>query len=265
MLILMDEHYWKRLWTLFEIAAFYRRAGLRRMEIVPLHVPILKMGIITGIFIGMYTLLVFSYFPFMGQLMKTRVGMVIWGLIIACPSNFGVIWAASAGRSSNEAVKLLQNFRLEDAECFSNDDREAILGLIADWFTDRMSGETDPERLRLLGWHRFETMVRNELAMHVRRAGGGSFEIIQACIFALSVGWLPWYYDQLASPDANLYMIGQQVISSGAYIFLGTPLYAALITLVVSIIGHFERCGRVMTFLIGAFLLGFLDICRTWI
>merc|ERR1712008_106203 len=43
MLILMDEHYWQRLWCVFEVAAFYRRSGRRRMVIVPVHLALLKM------------------------------------------------------------------------------------------------------------------------------------------------------------------------------------------------------------------------------
>ena len=54
MLILMDEHYWKRLWCVFEVAAFYHRAGSQRMEIVPLHVPVLQFAAIISIWAYTY-------------------------------------------------------------------------------------------------------------------------------------------------------------------------------------------------------------------
>ena len=42
MICLIDEHYWKRLWCLFEVAAFYRRAGPQRMVFIPLHIASLQ-------------------------------------------------------------------------------------------------------------------------------------------------------------------------------------------------------------------------------
>merc|ERR1712118_186832 len=40
MLVLLDEEYFSRLWCVFEFAAFVHRAGLKRVEILPLHVPL---------------------------------------------------------------------------------------------------------------------------------------------------------------------------------------------------------------------------------
>ena len=37
MLILLDKEYFTRLWCIFELAAFAKRAGMHRLEIVQLH------------------------------------------------------------------------------------------------------------------------------------------------------------------------------------------------------------------------------------
>ena len=66
------------------------------------------------------------------------------------------------GIRSQEMLEELRTFRLADAACFDEDDREALLALIGDWFTDHASGETDALRLRQVGWPRFENIVRNE-------------------------------------------------------------------------------------------------------
>ena len=72
------------------------------------------------------------------------------------------------------ALAGLKHFRLADASCFSEDDRRAILSLIGKWWTDTSSGENDPERLRQLGFHRFERFVRHSLAPQL---SGGRREI----------------------------------------------------------------------------------------
>ena len=100
------------------------------------------------------------------------------GAINASPLAAGVVFTTGAGwcRASPTAVaaefeareitrhiEALRHFKLADAECYSAADREAILGLISKWWTDRESGVSDPERLRQLGFHRFERFVRYEL------------------------------------------------------------------------------------------------------
>ena len=43
MICLIDEHYWKRLWCVFEVASFYRRAGPSRLVLIPLHLSKLRL------------------------------------------------------------------------------------------------------------------------------------------------------------------------------------------------------------------------------
>ena len=129
------------------------RCGPQRMVIIPLHYAELRF---------------FSYvivpiaITFIAMAMKG--GLVddiaaLWVVMFA----FGVffcsaqLWCAVRGIRSQQALEELKHFRLSDAECFDDDDREALLALIGDLFADGASGETDLERL---GWHRFENVVR---------------------------------------------------------------------------------------------------------
>ena len=58
----------------------------------------------------------------------------------------------------------LRSFRLEDAQCHSDDDREELQQLIAKWFTERRAGDDDTEDARRVGHHRFEQFVRHTVA-----------------------------------------------------------------------------------------------------
>ena len=44
LLVLSDGHYWSRLWCVFEIAAFSKRADNCRIDIVPMHSSLLLVG-----------------------------------------------------------------------------------------------------------------------------------------------------------------------------------------------------------------------------
>merc|ERR1712008_122955 len=151
-----------------------------------------------------------------------------------------------------------------DAECFSASDREAILTLIGDWFTDKVSGESDAERLRLLGWHRFECTVRNEIALHVEKSGGGTRGMIQAWLFAGAIGIAPWWYDQFSSPDASMYVSVQQINTSLGMIVLAAPLSAWVFNLVVSVVIHLQSRGHILAFTVGSILTMFAYIVAMW-
>ena len=57
MLVLADEHYWKRLWCVFEVAAFCRHANASRLVILPLHSPMIELGM--GVFFHLALSVVF--------------------------------------------------------------------------------------------------------------------------------------------------------------------------------------------------------------
>merc|ERR1712216_211791 len=86
-------------------------------------------------------------------------------------------------------------------QCHSAEDRAALQELIAEWWTDDRSGETDPERLKALGYHRFEAYVRYELAAKLEQSDG---EItLQSVFVPFVVIMVPYLLDLIANPAYN--------------------------------------------------------------
>ena len=124
----------------------------------------------------------------------------------------------------------LHDFRLSEAECYDDDDREALLRLIGDWFADHNSGETDPDRLRQVGWHRFESIVRHELPLLVEKEFGSGVSATTWAIFPVLATWnifLEGFYGT-SSPDVNvlesLILFAQIVSGLPLMIFVGAGL-----------------------------------------
>ena len=59
MLVLADEHYWRRLWCIFEVAAFCRHADPARLVILPLHSSLTELGVVLFWFV-LFALLILS-------------------------------------------------------------------------------------------------------------------------------------------------------------------------------------------------------------
>ena len=129
MICLIDESYWKRLWCLFEVAAFYRRAGPQRMVLIPLHSSELRLlNLMFGIFftVGVPAMIRF----FAGYLgVRSLTAQVIF-LAMPLFVMFALlnVWLALRGLRSQHAVDELRNFRLSHAQCRDDDDREASPG-----------------------------------------------------------------------------------------------------------------------------------------
>jgi hypothetical protein len=104
---------------------------------------------------------------------------------------------------SQKAVEQLRSFRLQDALCQGEEDRAAILGLIAAWYSDT-SVELPPDELVRLGHHRFEQFVRFDVRLAVER------ELVKvgfshtALVGAAIVNSIP-ALDTIAHPDMTLY------------------------------------------------------------
>ena len=93
----------------------------------------------------------------------------------------------------------LHDFDLQrDTECYSKSDRTALIDIIARWFSDTHSGETDPERLRQLGIHRFETFVRFEIAPRLTRHDQALSHLHTLCV--VQTGLLGYALDTYAMP-----------------------------------------------------------------
>ena len=131
--------------------------------------------------------------------------MFIIYIVVYMPFNMVAVWVVVQGIQSQRALDDLHDFRLSEAECSDDDDREALLRLIGDWFADHNSGETDPDRLRQVGWHRFESIVRHELPLLVEKEFGSGVSATTWAIFPFIATWNIFdFYAVSASPDVNV-------------------------------------------------------------
>jgi hypothetical protein len=212
MLALVSADYFDRLWCTFELAAYHKRAGRSRLDLVPLSAPLRFFGFALT-FLVFYELTFLSTYaaellsdsdsPFAvfvtGGGSGASMGVVI--VVLVAPGLLLLLYAAVEAQEVHDGLMRLHRFDLvRDARCFSPADREALLDIIGDWFSDTSSGEKDTEGLRQLGIHRFESFVRFELAPELTGGGGGSsassaarglgvletVAMLQLCI----VGWL---------------------------------------------------------------------------
>lgn len=208
MIVLCDGQYFSRLWCLFELSAFAKRAGVERVDLIPLHAPLRVFGWVLSFalfYLAMTTLMWPVVGDWLTQLLYSSYLYIplytsAW-MMLGVP----VILAAEVeAREIRTALAALRHFRLTDASCFSESDRHAILSLVGKWWSDTSSGETDPERLRQLGFHRFERFVRHSLAPQL--SGRASSDWTPTSFFALFVvGSLGWILDLLTYTDATVH------------------------------------------------------------
>ena len=179
------------------MAAFLRRAGLSRIDCVPLHTPLFDFSMMllwtcTNIYqfggiaptqedIWYYT----CYFAFLGP-----------ALLLAVLIN-------AQNQRSREALLSLRDFELENAQCYGAGDREAIQELIGEWFADDPS--LSPFDRRALGIHNFENYVRYDLAIWIEQQNGGLwFLSMRSNIVLLVFSNLPGLLDYAASPGVSV-------------------------------------------------------------
>jgi len=176
MLVLADEHYWKRLWCVFEVAAFCRHANASRLVILPLHSPMIELGM--GVFFHLALSVVFfkglvitgSMDPNSAAFQTYVRNWLIGAAFLVQPF---IILPILSGQRSRRALRALRDFSIADAQCYSAEDRAALVAVICSWYTDYQAGEVDPERLQQLGQHKFETFVRHDLAPAIERQQAG--------------------------------------------------------------------------------------------
>ena len=85
-------------------------------------------------------------------------------LVMDAPAQLFIIFAQVQAYEGGQAVAQLGRFKLADAQCQSDADREELQRLIANWFTERGGGDGDAEDARRVGFHRFEQFVRHTVA-----------------------------------------------------------------------------------------------------
>ena len=138
LLILSDETYWTRLWTVFEVAAFYRRAGMSRMDLVSLHA-VLREATITLLCLAIAVAQPLAMK--LGAIQQARMGepssFASFILVVTLPSCavplFAFAWAEHHAQRSRAALRALSHFSIEQLGCSSPEDQEALLALIGEW------------------------------------------------------------------------------------------------------------------------------------
>jgi hypothetical protein len=247
MLVLCDGNYFSRLWCLFEISAFAKRAGSSRLDLVPLHAPLRTCGWVLCFllfYVAMSTMLWPGIGPKLVVLLYTN--SLNAPLYTTCWMLFGMPFVITAELEAiriRSALLALRTFRLTDAQCYSEGDREAILSVIGKWWTDHSSGEADADRLRQLGHHRFERFVRYELAPQLTgRLAGNEWTL--RTLFCLYIGLAHgWILDLLAYSDSTVYHIVGYVCY-GAFCFgVWLPTFFEGVKLVASL--HHRLRGRI--------------------
>ena len=135
---------------------------------------------------------------FEGSAINVPLYTTVWMLL----GTYIVLAAEVEAIAIRAALVGLRHFKLTDAQCYSDADRAAILALIGQWWTDHASGETDPQRLRALGFHRFERFVRHQLAPQLSGLAGGDWT--RGSFLALYViGSHGWILDLLAYSNST--------------------------------------------------------------
>lgn len=217
MVVLLDENNMKRMWCVFEIAAFAKRGSMERIDFVPLHYSLQKGALIAFLFA----------FPLFGILLKVVPGLeksVAEGMDNA---NYGILgilplfivsflpWllllvhATWQGRSTSRALQQLRRFTLAEAECYSDVDRAAIMELIGEWFADGSEG-SDKHTSQEVGIHNFETFVRMDLHAKIQRdlgSGGSSQWSAEHMLLTYMPFGGAWFFDEVAVPECTLWQL----------------------------------------------------------
>ena len=259
MVVLLDEHNMRRMWCVFEVAAFAKRGSIERMDLVPLH-SALQIGSFVCIFLLGLLLnaaAVFSHADvFSGGSSDdgSEQGQVTFMAVMLpfiLPPFLLLVQATIYGQATARALDDLRQFSIADVECYSDLDRAAILELIGRWFADNasaISGGTSAEAklARDIGVHNFETFVRMEVCDKLERTigGAGTFQWplrLSLLFFMFSGGG--WFFDQSAVPEETLWQLLSAVCLQVMNL-VAAPAFGFGISLTASLISYVrERCG----------------------
>lgn len=231
MILLVDEHYWRRLWCIFEVAAFCRHAERDRLVVLPLHVATVELAWLVNATLAISSGVLASTAEIEADRVLHQI-LFIAPHILAAPV---AIFAQVQGRRSREALRALRDFSIDDAQCHSAEDRKALITVISEWYTDTRAGETDPERLLELGKRKFELFVRHDLAPLIERQESnkkwkGFFFVMMQSASLVSI----------VAPTITLHQAAMSVVTWGLYM----PLISGPL-----IIGGVELGAAIVTFL----------------
>jgi len=209
MLVLADEHYWKRLWCVFEVAAFCRHSDASRLIVLPLHSSLTELGMTLFWYVATSSLCLIRMHQEGGSDAATEAYSLAFFRFMAsiffCIQPF-VILPMLMGQRSRRGLRALRNFSIAESQCFSDEDRAALTSVICSWYTDHSAGEDDPERLLALGRYKFETFVRHHLAPAIERQEAG--EALRVGFAACTTSLMPFCFMLLSAHDSAVGHVG---------------------------------------------------------
>ena len=203
MILLVDEHYWRRLWCVFEVAAFCRHSDVSRLVVLPLHTAQKELGFMVFWQAIINLLLSLGANSMAKEDHGSPLTPHLISMIAACLVFQPIVLLTIVnGRRSRNALHALRDFSIADAQCYSAEDREALTAVICNWYTDHRAGEDDPERLMELGRHKFETFVRHNLAPSIERQEAN--DVGRQVITTMVCGILPAFLMNFTAPSVTL-------------------------------------------------------------
>ena len=249
MVVILDEHYLKRIWCIFELAAFAKRGSMARCDFVPLHVA-LQRAALTAVVIG-FPLVNCATAPIIATLPKeagVTVLLPFFAVILAPPYAL-LLYAINMGRGTTLALKRLKDFRLADAECYSASDREAIVSLISRWFADTSSPDenVDEARRQAIGEHNFEQFIRRDVVARLQATlghdGSATWTSEFSFLFFLTTGGA-WALDMMTVPEFSMYYLIPCAAQNFVLYLLGGPIFGWGAALAADGIVHAQQTWR---------------------
>lgn len=255
MLVLCDRHYFSRLWCTFELAAYTKRAGTSRIDLLPLHEALVILAIMVdvvfyfvvptylGLFLSAWVLEACHHHE--ADACHHHVSAETFAMFIplfmiagSVPSQGFVLMAMMEAHKGRIAMAGLRRYRLADAQCHSDSDREELRSLIAKWFTERSDGgDDDAEDARRVGFHRFEKFVAHTVAPSL--VNSSSYVKIALCVIIfMGSGFM----DSLCSDAFTSFHAGMVV--QIPLLLVMVPVKLALLSRSARVtIALRERCG----------------------
>lgn len=233
MVVVLDEHWMTRTWCIFELAAFAKRGDMARCDLVPLHLAIQRAAL--TLIVVVFPLLQMTLVPLMNRLDEQNIFVVLPLFAVAlAPPYAALLYAINQGRASRLALQRLRHFRLEDVQCFSASDREAIISLIGAWFADASmmldgGADLDAQRKQALGVHRFEQFIRRDVVAKLQATLGRDNSAVTwpadfSLLFFMALGGA-WSLDMATVPEFSLWLLLPLTSQCVTIYLVGAPLF----------------------------------------
>ena len=237
MVVLFDEHYMTRMWCVFELAAFAKRGSLDRMDIVPLHIALIKGACLTVLVLMNFPMLyVNNSMDSLSMPFYICITIFFFGPCFAF-----VMIADNRGRAARQAIEKLRDFKLSDASCASTADRDAIIALIGRWWADDHWRADEDGDSQAHGIHSFEQFVRIEMRRKLEETLGSSSGLFAGSGWPMDVKiifllWLggAWNLDMISDPGATLYHVVSMLANSIFGLFIPVHLLTGLLSAIAA-------------------------------